>query len=51
MTSWKSNVETATGKKFVTFEPLKYKTQVVAGTNWYVVYKTGDTTKIEVVIF
>jgi hypothetical protein len=51
MSSWKTDVEKKTGKKYTIFEAVKYKTQVVAGTNWYVVYKIGGTATIEVTIF
>ena len=33
---------------FTMFEPISYKTQVVAGTNWTIIYRISATQNIEV---
>ena len=38
----KSAVETHAAKSYATFEPVAYKTQVVAGTNYFVKVKVDD---------
>ena len=46
----KSLIEGKTNKKYDTFEPLKVKTQVVAGTNYLVKIDIGNSEHLHVKI-
>jgi cystatin-A/B len=47
----KEHVETKLGKSYDTWEPVSYKTQVVAGTNYLVKVKVSDNECVHVKIF
>jgi cystatin-A/B len=47
----KSNIQDHVGKSFDTWEPVSFKTQVVAGTNYNVKVKVGDNEYIHVKLF
>jgi cystatin-A/B len=47
----KTNIESNLNKTFTTFEPVSYKSQVVAGTNYLVKIKVDDGDYLHVKIF
>lgn len=51
MTGLKSSIEDTMEATYTTFTPLKYKTQVVSGTNWTIVYSTGADNLLEVKVW
>jgi len=49
--SWKSTIEAKTNAKYTTFEAQLYKTQVVNGINYEVIYKVGQYDRIKVKMY
>ena len=49
--SLKSNIESKANTTYSTFEPIKYRSQVVAGSNYYVKIKIDNDSFIHVRIF
>jgi len=47
----KDKVEAKTGATYAVFEAVAYKTQVVAGTNYFVKVKVGDDDHLHVRIY
>ena len=47
----KEDIEVQAGEKFETFNPISYKSQVVAGINFDVTVRTGEAKSVVVRIF
>ena len=47
----KEDIEVQAGETFETFDPISYKSQVVAGINYDVTVRTGDEKSVVVRIF